>query len=35
MGELGGIDIFTKTTGGWQIVALIYHDPSKVLGCSD
>jgi hypothetical protein len=35
MGELGGIYIFTKTTGGWRIVALINHDPSKVLGCSD
>jgi hypothetical protein len=35
MGELGGIYIFTKTTGSWRIVALINHDPSKALGCSD
>ena len=35
IGNLGGIYIFTKTTGSWRIVALINHEPDKVLGCSD
>jgi hypothetical protein len=35
MAQLGGIYIFTKAAGSWRIVALINHEPNKVLGCSD